>query len=169
MKCFSCDKKTSNPKFCNRSCSAKYNNRKRIKKRGCASCNKQLIWYQKKYCSNQCQSDLRYKTFITEWQLGFRKGIDINGQVTNWLKKYLRQKYENKCCLCGWSKVNPFTGKVPLVADHIDGHCDNNVEENLRLVCWNCDSLGSTFGAQNKGNGRSVKFGRKVTHCGCSV
>ena len=29
MKCLFCKKKTTNPKFCNRSCSAKYNNKNR--------------------------------------------------------------------------------------------------------------------------------------------
>jgi hypothetical protein len=41
-----------------------------------------------------------------------------------------------------------------LVADHIDGNWRNNTEENLRLLCPNCDSLTHTFSALNKGNGR---------------
>ena len=49
---------------------------------------------------------------------------------------------------------NPKTGKVPLVADHIDGNWQNNIEENLRLICPNCDSLSPTYAALNKGHGR---------------
>ena len=41
-----------------------------------------------------------------------------------------------------------------LVADHIDGDWRNNVENNLRLICPNCDSLTSTYAALNRGNGR---------------
>lgn len=47
------------------------------------------------------------------------------------------------------------TGKVPVVADHIDGDWQNNRPENLRLLCPNCDSLQPTYGGLNKGNGRS--------------
>jgi hypothetical protein len=42
-------------------------------------------------------------------------------------------------------------------ANHIDGNFANNKEENLRLICWNCDSLGSTFGGANKGHGRKLR------------
>ncbi|MFA6315265.1 MAG: endonuclease [Candidatus Paceibacterota bacterium] len=71
------------------------------------------------------------------------------------MKKYLREKYGNKCILCGWSVVNTKTGLVPLVADHIDGNWRNNYESNLRLICPNCDSLTATYGGSNKGNGRT--------------
>lgn len=70
------------------------------------------------------------------------------------IKKYLREKYGNKCCECGWSKINPKSGIVPLVADHIDGNWRNNVESNLRLICPNCNALSPTYAALNKGNGR---------------
>jgi len=43
---------------------------------------------------------------------------------------------------------------VPLVLDHIDGHFENNNEENLRLVCGNCDMQLSTYKSKNIGNGR---------------
>ncbi len=76
------------------------------------------------------------------------------GVVKDPIKRYLRNKFSNKCCLCGWSEINTQTGLVPLVADHIDGKWQNNREENLRLLCPNCDSLTSTFGNLNRGNGR---------------
>jgi hypothetical protein len=71
-----------------------------------------------------------------------------------YVKKYLRQKFGNKCVLCGWAKINPKTGKVPLVADHIDGNWRNNIESNLRLLCPNCDALSPTYAGLNRGNGR---------------
>lgn len=51
MKCLECDKETNNPKFCNNSCAAKYNNRnrefkpsedKRIKLTKCKECQKEI-------------------------------------------------------------------------------------------------------------------------------
>lgn len=50
--------------------------------------------------------------------------------------------------------MNPKTKEVPLVADHTDGNWRNNKEENLRLVCPNCDALSPTYAGSNKGNGR---------------
>ena len=56
--------------------------------------------------------------------------------------------------MCGWAEINLITGTVPLVADHIDGNLRNNKENNLRLICPNCDSLTTTYAGLNRGNGR---------------
>lgn len=85
------------------------------------------------------------------------------GFVSHWScfrackKIFTREKLGNKCCLCGWAEINHSTGKVPLVADHIDGNWRNNTEENLSLLCPNCDSLTSTYAALNKGRGRKAR------------
>ena len=75
--------------------------------------------------------------------------------ISNHIKRYLKEKFGDKCFLCRWSKKNPITGNVPLEIDHIDGNAENNKEENLRLLCPNCHSLTFTFRNLNKGNGRS--------------
>jgi 5-methylcytosine-specific restriction endonuclease McrA len=59
---------------------------------------------------------------------------------------------------CDWNKVNETTGKVPIQLEHIDGHSENNTLSNLKLLCPNCHSLTSTFGALNKGNGRKKRY-----------
>ncbi len=107
-----------------------------------------------KYCSNICQQEYQHQTYIKRWQEGKESGLRSIGVVLNPIKKYLRSKFENKCCLCGWNQINPKTGKVPLVADHIDGNWRNNSEKNLRLICPNCDSLSPTYAALNRGKGR---------------
>ena len=107
-----------------------------------------------KYCSNTCQQKFQRQAYIEKWRTGKETGLIALGVVSQQVKKYLREKYENKCCLCGWAQVNSKTGLVPLVADHIDGNWRNNYEENLRLLCPNCDSLTPTYAALNKGNGR---------------
>jgi hypothetical protein len=113
-----------------------------------------------KYCSNQCQRDYQYKQYILAWRLGKVDGLQRLGVVSRHIKRYLREKYYDRCSLCDWREVNPYTGVVPLVADHIDGSWRNNTEENLRLVCPNCDSLGPTYAGLNRGNGRT---GRKMS------
>jgi len=79
------------------------------------------------------------------------------GLVSRYVKRYLRRKFENKCSLCGWSKVNQRTGLVPLVADHVDGNWRNNTENNLRLICPNCDSLTPTYAGLNRGNSKRIR------------
>lgn len=120
----------------------------------CLVCTKETARSFYKYCSNTCQMEHQYVLYIKQWKAGEKSGLRTTGIVNNPIKRFLREKYGNRCCLCGWSEVNPKTGLVPLVADHVDGNWRNNTENNLRLVCPNCDSLSPTYAALNKGNGR---------------
>ena len=121
----------------------------------CLMCGKIPARAGYKYCSNRCQIDYQYVSFVKKWKAGEISGLQQGlGIVSSHIKRYLREKYDNKCCLCGWSEKNLFSGVVPLVADHIDGNWRNNLEDNLRLICPNCDALTSTYAGLNRGNGR---------------
>lgn len=120
----------------------------------CLNCGKETYRSYYKYCSNACQNEYQRQSYIKKWQAGQVGGLQTIGTVSVHIKKYLRKKYGNKCCLCGWSEKNPKTGRVPLVADHVDGNWRNNTENNLRLLCPNCDSLTPTYAGLNRGNGR---------------
>ncbi len=120
----------------------------------CLLCSKETARVGYTYCSNLCQRGYEYQEYIKNWKNGKESGLRNTGVVCNHVKKYLRRKYNDRCSLCKWSKVNIKTGLVPLVADHIDGDWRNNREENLRLICPNCDALSPTFAALNKGSGR---------------
>ena len=126
----------------------------------CLKCGKETARKGYKYCSNKCQLKYQRDLYIKHWKQGEVSGLQSLGIVSTSVKIYLREKYNNKCCLCGWSKVNKKTGVVPLVADHIDGNWRNNIEENLRLICPNCDSLTPTYSGLNRGNGRN---GRRLS------
>ncbi len=130
----------------------------------CLMCGKETPRPGYKYCSNLCQHNFQHKIYISKWIEGKVHGLQSIGVVSIHVKNYLRDKFKNKCCLCGWSKTNPKTGLVPLVADHIDGNWRNNVESNLRLICPNCDSLTPTYGGSNRGNGRANRaVSKRVT------
>ncbi len=119
----------------------------------CLQCGKDPARSYYKYCSNSCQGAYQRNKIIEQWKMGERSGLSKIGLVARTIKTYLREKYGDKCSVCGWNQLNKKTGLVPLVADHIDGNWRNNTEENLRLICPNCDSLNPTYAGSNKGNG----------------
>lgn len=120
----------------------------------CPVCGKETARAGYTYCSNVCQMGFQHTSYLERWKAGEESGLIAQGVVSVHVKKYLREKYGNKCCLCGWNEINPKSGIVPLVADHVDGNWRNNNEKNLRLLCPNCDALSPTYAALNKGNGR---------------
>lgn len=124
----------------------------------CVNCSKETARVTYKYCSNACQMEYQYKSYIESWMNGKQIGLQGLGIVSRHIKRYLREKFENKCCLCGWSKINLKTNQIPLVADHIDGNWRNNIESNLRLICPNCDTLSPTYAGLNRGNGRNNRL-----------
>jgi hypothetical protein len=154
-------------KFCSKSCSATFNNKKRclineekrkkenrkhrpLKNFGlCLNCNVDIIRENNrngrypKYCSLPCQAIFRMSERVL-------KGI----ASTKTLKLFLVKNNGEKCMKCGWCEKNPITNKVPIELEHKDGNSENNNLDNLELLCPNCHSLTSTYKALNKGKGR---------------
>ena len=119
----------------------------------CKNCGKPLK-RGKSYCSNACQHHYEYKEYIYKWKNGLVNGMKGKYQVSNHVRHYLYEKYNYRCALCGWSKINPFNNIIPLEIEHIDGNYLNNSESNLTLLCPNCHSLTATYKGANRGNGR---------------
>ena len=135
------------------------------KKRLCLNCRSVLGPRHKViYCSNKCQIQLNHKIWVESWRNGKNDGsIGITVKtISGHIKRYLRNKYNNKCSSCGWNKKHIITGVIPLEIDHVDGNSDNNREENLRLLCTNCHSLTPYFKNLNKGNGRKWRMNKYI-------
>jgi predicted restriction endonuclease len=121
----------------------------------CLNCNKEIPSVNK-YCSNKCQQVYEQKQWEEKWFAGEVSGnkstvwIDVSKRV----RTYLFKKYDNKCAICGWGEINPFTGKIPLEVEHIDGDPYNTVPDNVTLLCPNCHSLTATYRGANRGKGR---------------
>jgi hypothetical protein len=161
-------------KYCSQSCAASINNIKFPKKikfifidrpnnkkikistqKYCLNCGKKA---RKKYCSSNCQHEYQQKEII--------KKIENGDTTLNFrhYKKYLIQKYGNKCMKCGWNEINPISGLIPIQLEHKDGNSENHNLNNLELLCPNCHSLTPTYMGLNKGNGRYKRRERYRNH-----
>lgn len=155
-------------KFCNQSCSASYNNHKRNKqvinvqeRHNCLNCGKELKNAQLTYCSIECQNEYKKNNYIERWKIGKENGQSGVGGVSTIIRRYLFEKYNNTCQLCGWGQKNKYTNKVPLQIHHIDGDCTNNKEDNLQLLCPNCHSLTETYGGNGKHKSKRIDRRKK--------
>lgn len=146
-------------KYCSRTC---YHAHVRSPRQGngvlanCLHCSlKFKNQTRRKYCSVKCQQAFRHNARVSQLENGAYATTNFAGFVRN----YLIQKLGEKCARCGWCERHPKTGRVPIEVEHIDGNADNNLPENLTLLCPNCHSLTSTFRALNRGRGRAMRLG----------
>lgn len=145
-------------KFCSHSCRATFHNLLKGTERFCLFCENSVGKNATKYCSRRCQQDFHYQKRISDWLSGSTEGGDSYGSIHDWVRRWLFEKHDNKCEECGWDRVHPVTGKIPLTVDHTDGNSNNHLPTNLRLLCPCCHSLTPTYGALNKGNGRASRI-----------
>ena len=122
----------------------------------CLHCNKENLWGHSKinkFCNNVCQGHFKWFNVTID---RIEKGEVPDGAPA--LKKYLLEKFGEKCIECG--QEGTWNNK-PLVLqlDHIDGNSDNNFPSNLRLLCPNCHTQTETFG--NGGQGTRYKKNTK--------
>ena len=125
----------------------------------CINCGNPVQYFGQKYCGHICQQEYQYKDYISKWKAGLVSGMtgDLIKELSNYVARYLKEKYNSKCARCGWHEVNPFTNNIPLEIEHIDGNYLHNTEDNLILLCPNCHSLTATYKGANKGNGRKFR------------
>ena len=106
-----------------------------------------------KFCNNSCRAKFNRNIQISEWLNGKLDGCSKAGHAS-YVKHYLLEKYDNKCSVCGWGEINPYTKTLPLEVEHIDGNAYNNDPSNVTLLCPNCHSLTKTYRGANGGNGK---------------
>lgn len=166
-------------KFCTKTCSVKFNNSKRAKTFAtCVNCHKDFSIYPcqvkgaRKCCSMECRkaNNVKLKSIPASKELiprsefslkcekinikhtsllNFEQGLLKNRSV---IYKILKERDGNKCSRCGISQWN--NQFIRLWVDHIDGNPTNNMPQNFRLICSNCDSQSPTYSNRNKGSGR---------------
>lgn len=79
-----------------------------------------------------------------------------NKEPCAWVKEHLLSERGDRCEQCGFVGHAP-DGRSIIQMDHMDGNYLNNAIGNLKLLCPNCHALTPTFGARNKGSGRTAR------------
>ena len=139
--------------FCNTSCAASFNNRKRqengcrsplYKPRYCPVCGKETPARHNIFCEPNGRCDAIY-TMTKQWENNI---IPTRASVRHYLIKTRGYQCES-CGLTEW-KGQP----VPLESHHKDGNYKNNEEENLELLCPNCHSITDNYRGKNRNKGR---------------
>lgn len=164
-------KRKNKPMYCGYECSNKARTQK--VKIACKWCKNNFVpqhnikW--REFCCSKCAGlyggNKNYIEFIERWKAGKEQGGTgkYKTVISGHIKRYLFEKYKNKCSECGWSRINNFTGKIPLDVDHKDGNWLNNKEKNLRLICPNCHALSCNYKSLNKGKGRAKAMKENLT------
>ena len=146
-------KKGKYRKHCSSVCAHKRDSKRKI----CIYCNKKPVGKNAaRFCSKECMLDFQYNYRIQKWKSGELSG-NRGDNVSGYVRRYIFEKYNNKCVKCGWSGLNKYTDKIPLHIHHIDDNYKHTVEKNLTLLCPNCHSLTKNYGSRNKGCGRSYR------------
>lgn len=91
-------------------------------------------------------------TFSSGSKLGGHKNIhnsSFEDLKQDGSRKHRLQEQPHQCNVC---KNMEWCGKkIPLELDHIDGDPENNIRENLRLICPNCHAQTDTYKGKNMG------------------
>ncbi len=132
-------------KFCNKSCSASYNNqgvsRHSKNSRVCSCGNAKLL--QNTYCSECAQKHVYNRSTSVE---------DAKSDIAR--KRLLLDIRGYLCEICNLSEW--MNKPIPIELHHIDGDSDNNNENNLQLLCRNCHGQVENHKRRNKNGKRQI-------------
>lgn len=121
----------------------------------CSVCGKPIQKNKSNMCMC-CYKKQKHNNTIELWKSTGNTGCGINTTLRNCIRDYIYTKQNYKCAICGLP--NSWNNKtLNFVLDHIDGDAGNNNENNLRLICPNCDSQLPTFKSKNKKSARTAR------------
>jgi hypothetical protein len=146
MNCVNCQQETSNPKFCSKTCSAIFNNKKPKRKlvKKCKHCES-FIWQKNTYCPSCIKQGkhLRNQKFLSDKTLGEelalgRKDANRYNNIRCHARRVMADE-PKKCYNCGYEKHVEVCHKTGINDFSLDVTIsDINSKENLVLLCPNC-------------------------------
>ena len=140
MECQFCKTTTTNPKFCSRSCAAKFNNSK-LKKLNklCLMCLLPTNRKVAKYCSKTCKQlhTTGQRTKLSMTKIGH--GPNTYDRIRSNARLLAKNFNFTKCVKCGYSSHIEVCHKKPI-AKFPDNALikEINAKENLMALCPNC-------------------------------
>ena len=143
MQCLECGNQTSNPKFCSRSCSAKYNNTHRTKKQyTCQQCGMIIgegyrKFGERKYCDKCGPNYIDWST-ITIGELKAKRLYQFHSRIRQLAQKVCSNR-SHTCARCGYNKHVEVCHIKPIKDFNDDTLVSIiNNEHNLIELCPNC-------------------------------
>ena len=150
-----------NNHYCSRSCFVTRNNELRGKEHLCLYCNKKFKSKNsaQKFCSIEHSWSYNKNNSIAKWiKEEWSGNTEKSKELSKIVRDYLLEEANHVCSRCGFSAVNPFSGKTILQIHHKDGDYQNNSKSNLEVLCPNCHAMTETNGSLNtKGKGRRIR------------
>lgn len=150
----------SRKRFCDRSCSARFNNQG-VRRHGnppqihCTSCGCKLK-SGRTFCSSVCHHQHAFDQRVRKWLSGETDGvIGKDLRTAGYIHRWVKERDGHQCSVC---EIKHWQGEpAPLVFDHINGNPLDNEPSNLRFVCGNCDMQLPTYKNKNRGRGRASR------------
>ena len=122
----------------------------------CSNCGKEICNENQSGLCINCYHLKQNKTKILLWKQTGKTGTKVSSHIPNVIREYILDKQNGKCKICNIPPV--WNGKqLNFILDHIDGDASNNHENNLRLICPNCDSQLDTYKSKNKNSARNFR------------
>jgi len=129
----------------------------KAKRSSCLFCKDTFTGFHntQKFCGHRCSSDYRKEKKFKHYMANQKEYCIDRGM--SFVKPWILKEQSECCNICGMK--NEWNGKeLKFVLDHVDGRASNNMRDNLRLLCHNCDSQLDTYKSKNKNSCRKERY-----------
>ena len=139
--------------FCSEKCSHEHSKVTTKESNKCSICGKEISNHNQSGLCQICLKKKNNEDKIQKWKETGDTGCIAASTLRNCIRDYIFENQNRRCAICGIGSI--WNGQeLHFILDHIDGNAANNFEDNLRLICPNCDSQLDTYKSKNKNSAR---------------